>query len=99
MADGKFRRAGRLPHFGEQESTTVDSHRGLADRHDSQAFGLLHRRYRVLSLVSNLFDSVSHGGELDVNSTLMWSPYAEQFQGVCLALSPAEFDNGMRGGG
>ena len=67
--------------------------------HNTEPFRVLHSQFRVLSLVDNLFDFAKGGGESDVHSILMWSHYAEQFQGVCLALDTAHFDNGIREGG
>jgi len=62
-------------------------------------FGFLHSKFRILSLVDNLFDIENGEGESDVPATLMWSHYADQFQGVCLVLDRSKFDNGICKGG
>lgn len=99
LANDNLKKAGTMPYLHPQQPIQVDSQRGIADRHNSQIFRLLHQRFRVLSLVSNLFNLADGEGESDEHSTLMWSHYADQFQGVCFALDAAQFDNGMRCGG
>ena len=77
----------------------VKSQRGIADGLLGPAFEILHERFRVLSLVGGLFALAGNDGESDEQSTLMWSHYADQFQGVCLALDSASFENGIQKGG
>lgn len=90
---------GTMPYFPPQQLGPVESHRGISDQHNSLVFGFLHSKFRILSLVDGLFDLASEEGESDTHATLMWSHYADQFQGVCLALDTANFDNGIREGG
>ena len=90
---------GAMPYFVPQQLGPVESHRGISDRHNSLVFDLLHSRFRILSLVDGLFDLTNGEGESDIQATLMWSHYADQFQGVCLALDTAQFDNGIYEGG
>jgi hypothetical protein len=83
----------------------VEAQRGIADHLNQQTFEALHRHFRVLSLVADLFPTVGDGGvlpddaESGEDATLMWSHYADQFQGVCLVLNPTAFDNGIKAGG
>jgi len=99
LANDMLHPIGRMPFLDPQPPTPVESHRGIADRHNSQIFRCLHLRFRILSLVSHLFDLSEGQGESDEQSALMWSHYADHFQGVCFALDPTRFDNGMRTGG
>jgi hypothetical protein len=57
----------------------------------------LHARYRIVSLVEGLLDVKEEDDA--VHQVLTWSHYADQFQGICLALDPAHFENGIRKGG
>jgi hypothetical protein len=90
---------GTMPYFPPQQLGPVESHRGISDQHNSLVFGFLHSKFRILSLVDDLFDIANGEGESDVQATLMWSHYADQFQGVCLALDTTQFDNGISEGG
>jgi hypothetical protein len=90
---------GRMPYLTPQSPTPVESQRGTADMHNSKVFRVLHAEFRVLSLVSDLFNLANEGGESDVHATLMWSHYADQFQGICLALDVSQFNNGICAGG
>lgn len=99
VGEGKLKQAGTMPYLPSQQLGPVESHRGISDRHNSQVFNFLHAKFRILSLVGDLFDLAKEDGESDVHTTLMWSHYADQFQGVCLALDSAYFDNGIREGG
>jgi hypothetical protein len=90
---------GTMPYFQPQQLGPVESHRGISDQHNSLVFGFLHSKFRILSLVDNLFDIAKGEGESDVQATLIWSHYADQFQGICLALDTTQFDNGIRVGG
>ena len=90
---------GTMPYFPPQELGPVESHRGISDQHNSSVFNFLHSKFRVLSLVADLFDIAKHEGESDIQATLMWSHYADQFQGICLAVDATQFDNGIQEGG
>jgi Protein of unknown function (DUF2971) len=96
---------GQMPQLEVQPPMNVESQRGIADGLNEQVFEILHQHFRVLSLVSELFLSSEPGdvlpadGESGEEATLMWSHYADQFQGVCLALDPSAFDNGTQPGG
>jgi len=97
--------AGRLGKVPAQPPIEVEAQRGIADQLNQQVFETLHRNFRVLSLVSGLFvgagedKDLPNDAESTEEATLMWSHYADQFQGVCLILNPAAFDNGIRDGG
>jgi hypothetical protein len=88
-----------FPSLSSHPDTSVETHRGLADMNNALIFRELHRRFRVLSLVRGLFDFSDQSKESDEQSGLMWSHYADQYQGVCLALQSDHFDNGIRSGG
>lgn len=72
----------------------VDSQFGIADMHNRGVFSDMHRSFRVLCLVSGILDQARS----EPDDTLMWAHYADQFQGVCLALDPTKFFNGFRPG-
>lgn len=99
VGGGIIKQVGTMPYSSPQQLGPVESHRGISDLHNSQVFVFLHSKFRILSLVSGLFDLGNGEGESDVSATLMWSHYADKFQGVCLALDAAHFDNGIREGG
>ena len=103
MADGPPVYMGPTPQEQPQPAMDVESQRGISDGLNQRAFKILHERFRVLSLVSGLFDLVDSAlpddAELAEEATLMWSHYADQFQGVCLVLNPAAFENGIYSGG
>lgn len=99
VGEGKLKQAGTMPYFPPQKLGPVESHRGTSDLHNTQVFDKLHSKFRVLSLVGDLFDIAKGEGESDVPATLMWAHYADKFQGVCLALDTAHFDNGIHEGG
>ena len=96
---------GQMPALPVQPAIDVESQRGIADHLNQQAFEALHQHFRVLSLVSKLFShAVEEKGlpddaESGEEATLMWSHYADQFQGICLILDPALFNNGVQPGG
>jgi hypothetical protein len=96
---------GQMPRLEVQPPIDVESQRGIADGLNERAFEILHQHFRVLSLVPELFlcsepgDVLPADGESGEEATLMWSHYADQFQGVCLALDPTAFDNGTQPGG
>jgi hypothetical protein len=99
VAGGELRPAGVMPHISPQQPSSVESQRETSDGHNAGPFRVLHSQFRVLSLVGGLFDLAMEEGESDVDATLMWSHYADQFQGICLALDTAHFDNGICEGG
>jgi Protein of unknown function (DUF2971) len=98
---GKLAQAGRMPpeslSLGPQVG--VENQRGIADMHNETVFLILHREFRLLCFVGSLFDLGAGGGESDEQATLLWSHYADQFQGICLAVDPSKFGNGIRPGG
>ena len=96
---GKLVPGGTMPYIPPPPQTDVESQRGIADMHNEMVFSRLHGEFRVLSLVSSLFQLGTQGGESDEQATLMWSHYADQFQGMCLALDPSRFNNGIQAGG
>lgn len=73
----------------------VDSQFGIADMHNRGVFSEMHRSFRVLCLVSGILDDE----RAESDDTLMWAHYADQFQGVCLALDSTKFFNGISAGG
>lgn len=90
---------GTMPPIPPQPQVNVENQRGIADMHNEGVFSILHQEFRLLCLVGSLFDLDVNGGESDEHATLMWSHYADQFQGICLALDPARFNNGIQPGG
>ena len=90
---------GRMHRLEEQPSTPVDSHRGIADTHNAEVFRLLHERFRVLSFATGILEIGKSHAESTEDSTLLWSHYADSFQGVCLAFDPTQFENGIKDGG
>jgi DUF2971 family protein len=99
LKGGKMARAGTMPPIPLEPQVDVGSQRGIADMHNERVFLILHKELRVLCLVSQLFDLGAGGGESNEQATLMWSHYADQFQGICLALDPTRFNNGIEQGG
>src|SRR5258706_187178 len=96
VANDQLQPCGTMPFIPPYEPTPVDSQRGIADSHNSEVFRDLHSHFRILSLVGDLFDLADGRGESDAHATLMWSHYADQFQGVCLAIDTNHFCNGIR---
>jgi hypothetical protein len=90
---------GQMPKLEEQPTMPVDSHRGIADRHNGEVFRLLHGRFRVLSFATGILEIGKCHAESTEESTLLWSHYADSFQGVCLAFDPTQFENGIKDGG
>jgi hypothetical protein len=104
MADGSPLPIGSMPRLEVRSPMEVESQRGIADGLNQKAFEILHRHFRVLSLVSELFsstggDELPKDGESGEEATLMWAHYADQFQGICIALDPTGFENGIQMGG
>lgn len=62
---------GTMPYFPPQQLGSVESHRGIADQYNSLVFGFLHSKFRILSLVEDLFEITNGEGESDVQATLM----------------------------
>jgi hypothetical protein len=77
----------------------VEDQIGISDDYNEVVYPHLHRRFRVLSLVPGVVDLKSVLKDTRPRQILMWSHYADQFQGVCLALDPRYFNNGMKKGG
>jgi hypothetical protein len=77
----------------------IESQRGVADLYNQKSFSRLHDQYRVLSFVASLFDIGTRDGESAVEDTLMWAHYADQFQGLCLAIDSSLIENGLQSGG
>lgn len=99
LKGGKMARAGTMPPIPLEPQVDVENQRGIADMHNEIVFSILHQEFRLLCLVGSLFDLGGSGGDSDEQATLMWSHYADQFQGICLALDPACFNNGIQPGG
>lgn len=75
----------------------VEHQLGIADGHNGQVFEHMHAKYRILSLVADLMPTSSQVEEQrSEKSTLLWAHYADQFQGVCIAVDPDQFPNGIR---
>lgn len=90
---------GRMDRMEEQPIMPVDSHRGIADIHNGKVFRLLHERFRVLSFATGILEIGESHAESKEDSTLLWSHYADSFQGVCLAFDTSQFENGIQDGG
>jgi hypothetical protein len=101
LEGGKLAQAGKMPPMPPSLVPRVDveNQRGIADMHNEAVFMILHQQFRLLCFVESLFDLSARGGESDEQATLLWSHYADQFQGICLAVDPARFGNGIRPGG
>ena len=93
---GGLIKGGVLPTFpSETVLPGVDSQFGIADMCNCGVFSEMHRSFRVLCLVSGVLDDE----RAEQDDTLMWAHYADQFQGICLALDSTKFFNGIRAGG
>jgi hypothetical protein len=90
---------GLMHRLEEQPTIPVDSQRGIADSHNGEVFRLLHKRFRVLSFATGILEIGKPYAESTEESTLLWSHYADSFQGVCLAFDPTQFENGIKDGG
>jgi len=101
LEGGKLGQAGKMPPMPLPlvPGVDVENQRGIADTHNETVFMILHQEFRLLCFVESLFDLGASGGESDEQATLLWSHYADQFQGICLALDPTRFNNGIRPGG
>lgn len=99
MQDGTVRRIGTMPQLEEQALGPVEHQLAIADMHNEQVFRLLHEHYRILSFSTGILDLEKTHDVSDEHTTLMWSHYAESFQGVCIAFDYTKFENGIRPGG
>lgn len=72
---------------------------GLSDEYNQRVFEVLHRRFRVLSLVPSVVDISKSLTVSTTYETLMWSHYGDQHQGICLILDADKFNNGFKTGG
>jgi hypothetical protein len=97
MSDG-LRPSGRTPLLKEPAVTPVENQLGIADMHNERVFRTLHDQYRVLSFSTGVLD-VERSHDVSDKDTLMWAHYADSFQGICIGLDPAKFENGIRPGG
>lgn len=97
--DGTLARICNMPQFEEQPLVPVEHQLGIADRHNEGVFRLLHEHYRVLSFSTGILDLEKSHDVSDEHTTLMWSHYAESFQGVCLVFDSTKFENGIKTGG
>ncbi|MES2595585.1 MAG: DUF2971 domain-containing protein [Verrucomicrobiota bacterium] len=77
----------------------VELQRGIADSNNKGVFEQLHAKLRVLSLVPNILEAEESSVQREENATLMWAHYGDQFQGMCIALDPAKFFNGVQAHG
>ena len=99
MQDGTVCRIGTMPLLEAQALGPVEHQLGIADMHNKRVFRLLHKHYRVLSFSTGILDIEKSHDVSDEHSTLMWSHYAESFQGICLAFDSTKFENGIKTGG
>lgn len=99
MKDGALSHIGTMPQLKEQALGPVEHQLGIADMHNERVFRLLHEHYRVLSFSTGILDLEKSHDVSDEHTTLMWSHYAESFQGVCLAFDSTKFENGIKCGG
>lgn len=97
--DNRLRPIMNLPKLIEQPPAPVANHRGIADTHHTNVFSVLHARYRVLSFATGILDAEADKTSSGELATLLWSHYADSFQGICLAFDPTNLDNGMKKGG
>ena len=90
---------GSFPTLEDEPEVDVDNQYGVADMHLSRIFSFLHKRLRILSWVSGLFDVDEDSSFSDDKATLMWAHYADSFQGACIAVDPGFVNNGLNAGG
>jgi len=90
--------SGFTPRLKEPEMVPVDNQLGIADMHNQRVFRELHRRYRVLCFSTGILD-IGRSHDVSDKDNLMWAHYAESFQGVCIGVDPAKFENGIKPGG
>jgi len=67
--------------------------------HNGRVFCLLHEHYRILSFSTGILDLEKTHADSDEKTTLLWSHYADSFQGVCLVFDSTQFENGLKPGG
>lgn len=91
--------SGPTPRPKSHPPMEVTRQRGIADLHNERVFRELHAGYRVLSFATGVLDLAHDDFDAAEEATLMWAHYADQFQGVCLAVDPNQFSNGIQGGG
>lgn len=99
MSDGTCPKIGTMPKLTETPAGDVEQQRGIADMHNEQVFRLLHEHYRILSFSTGILDLTQSHADSDESTTLLWSHYADSFQGMCLAFDASKFDNGIQSGG
>ena len=99
MKGGVIGNGGNMPYYEQPTSLPVADHRGTADRHNESLFQLLHERYRILSFASGILERNVARSESEEATTLLWSHYADSFQGVCLMIDPLHINNGLEPGG
>jgi hypothetical protein len=99
MEGGRVEQIGTYPERQREQNVDVDDQYGIADLHHKGVFEYLHERFRILSWVRGLLDIEQSHGTSDEKATLMWAHYADSFQGACIAVDPAEINNGLQDGG
>lgn len=82
-----------------QPPISVENQFGIADHNNQMVFEQFHKSFRILSFVADLFDLNASFAESKDEDTLMWSHYADKFQGVCLCIDPARLYYGLKEGG
>jgi hypothetical protein len=96
---GEVLKMGHLSGLTEPPLMDVDHQRRIADAHNGEVFRRLHNEFRILSFSTGILDLQQSHCDSDETTTLLWSHYGDSFQGVCLALDPTQFDNGLQKGG
>lgn len=99
LEGGNVLRSGTMPRMTEPSPIPVDNHRGTSDTHNQRVFEVLHKSFRILSLSAGILDIETSSEESQVEATLLWSHYADSFQGACIAIDPSKINNGIKPGG
>ena len=90
---------GTTPQLAVEPPIPPNDQIGLSDDYNQRVFEVLHRRFRVLSLVPSVVDILQNLTISKPDETLMWSHYGDQHQGICLILDADKFNNGLKTGG
>lgn len=97
--DGQIHTIGHMPAQPELETVSVDNQYGTADIHNEQIFRVMFENFRVLSFATHVCDITLTHTESAPELTLMWSHYADMFQGACVVFDSDKLPQGNKDGG
>lgn len=97
--DGIVPSGTRMPRQDPQPHFDVESTYGISDLYNGRAFQIMHRRLRLLCFSEQVFDPYAEYYDSKDTATLMWSHYADDFRGVCVAIDPSKIHGGVIDGG